>query len=78
MFCKIDLEIVSTSRNKRKTEEVDNQVNEVISDFVDKAEESLPQKTQHKKRYTRYSTQESGKQRNVENHALLSGCSSNC
>ena len=78
MFYKIDLEIVSTSRNKRKTEEVDNQVNEVISDLVDKVEESLPQKPQHKKRYKRYTTQESGKQRSVENHPLLSGCSSNC
>ena len=38
---RINLEIVHTSRNKRKIEEVDNQVSEVISDLVDKVKESL-------------------------------------
>ena len=41
---RINLEIVHTSRNKRKIEEVDNQVSEVISDLVDKVKESLAQK----------------------------------
>ena len=41
---RINLEIVNTSRNKRKFEEFDNQVSEVISDLVDKVKESLAQK----------------------------------
>ena len=47
---RINLEIVNTSRNKRKIEEVDNQVSEVISYLVDKVRESLAQKHQEKKR----------------------------
>ena len=47
---RINLEIVNTSRNKRKIEEVDNQVSEVISYLVDKVRESLAQKYQQKKR----------------------------
>ena len=46
---RINLEIVNTSRNKRKIEEVDNQVSEVISYLVDKVRESLAQKHQQKK-----------------------------
>ena len=68
MSYKIDL--------KRKIEKVDNQVSEVISDLVDTAEESLTQKPQQKKRYKRYRTEESIKQRDTENHLLLPGCSS--
>ena len=49
MSYKIDLEIVNTSRNKRKTKVVDNQVNEAISDLVVKVEESLTLKFQQKK-----------------------------
>ena len=47
---RINLEVVNTSRNKRKIEEVDNQVSEVISDLVDKVKEILAQKHQQKKR----------------------------
>ena len=72
---KIDLEIKNTSRNKSKIEEVGNQVSNIV-DFVDKVEESQTQKPQQKKCYKRYRTQESRKQRDIENHLLLSGCSS--
>ena len=74
---KIDLEIKNTSRNKSKIEEVGNQVSNIV-DFVDKVEESLTQKPQQKKCYKRYRTEESRKQRDIENHLLLSGCSSTC
>ena len=50
MSYKIDLEIVNTSGNKKKIEEVGNQVSEVISDLVDRVEESLTQKPKQKKR----------------------------
>ena len=63
---KIDLEIKNTFRSKSKIEEVGNQVSNIV-DFVDKVEESLTQKPQ-----------ESRKQRDIENHPLLSGCSSIC
>ena len=75
MSYKIDLEIVNTFRNKRKTKVVDNQVNEAISDLVVKVEESLTLKFQQKKCYKRYRTQESREQRDNESHPLLSGCS---
>ena len=78
MFYKIDLEIVNTSGNKRKVEEVDNQVIEVISDLVDRAEESFTQKPNKKKLYKRYRTEERRKQRGIESHPLLRGCSSTC
>ena len=61
MSYKIDFDIVNTSGSKRKIEEVDNQVNEVISDLVDRAEEILTRKPQQKKRYKKYRTKESRK-----------------
>ena len=61
MSYKIDFDIVNTSGSKRKIEEVDNQVNEVISDLVDRAEEILTRKPQQKKRYKKYRTEESRK-----------------
>ena len=76
MSYKIDLEIVHTSGDKREIEEVDNQVIEVISDLVDRVEEILTKKSQEKKRYKRYRTEESRKQRDIEKHPLLPGCSS--
>ena len=42
---KIDREIVNISRNKRKFEKVDKQVSEVISDLVDKVEQTPTEKT---------------------------------
>ena len=51
MSYKIDLDIINTSRNKRKIEEVDNQIGKVISNLVDKVKESLTQKLQLKKCY---------------------------
>ena len=78
MSYKIDLEIVNTSRNKRKTKVVDNQVKEAISDLVVKVEESLTLKPQQKKQFKRYQTQESRNQRDIESHPLLSGCSFTC
>ena len=59
MSYKIDLEIVNTSRNKRKTKVVDNQV-----------EESLTLKFQQKKCYKRYRTQESREQRDNESQKV--------
>ena len=41
----IDREIVNISRNKRKFEKVDKQVSEVISDLVDKVEQTPTEKT---------------------------------
>ena len=38
---KIDIDIVNTSRNKRKIQEINNQVSEVISDLVDRTENIL-------------------------------------
>ena len=76
MSYKIDFEIVNTSGNKKKIEEVDNQVSEVILDLVDRVEESLTQNPQQKKGYKRYKTEENRKQRDSENHPLLPGCSS--
>ena len=78
MSYKINLEIVNTSRDKKKIKAVENQVSEVITDWVHKVEESLTQKPKQKKRYRRYRTQERRKQRDTENHPLLSGCSSTC
>ena len=46
--------------------------------MVDRAEEILTQKTQQKKRYKRYRTEESRKQRDIENHPLLPASSSTC
>ena len=63
---------------KGQIEEADNQVSEVISDLVDRAEEILTQNPQQKKRYKIYRTEESRKQRGIENHPLLPGCSSTC
>ena len=71
MSYKIDLEIVNTSGNKKKIEEVGNQVSEVISDLVDRVEESLTQKPKQKKRWKRYRTEESMKQKDIKNHPLL-------
>ena len=66
MSYKINLEIVNNSRNKTKIAEVDNQIGEVISDLVDKVEESLTQKPQQKKRFKRYRTQESRKKETLK------------
>ena len=43
MSYKIDLEIANTFENKRKIDEVNSEVSEVISEVVDRAEEILTQ-----------------------------------
>ena len=45
MSYKVDLEIINTSRNKRKIEEVHNQVSKVISDLEDWVEKKINSKT---------------------------------
>lgn len=45
MSYKVDLEIINTSRNKRKIEEVHNQVSKVISDLEDWVEKKFNSKT---------------------------------
>ena len=45
MSYKVDLEIINTSRNKRKIEEVHNQVSKVISDLEDWVEKNFNSKT---------------------------------
>ena len=45
MSYKINLEIINTSRDKKKIKAVENQVSEVITDRVHKVEKSLTHKT---------------------------------